>query len=320
MRKILFVVGPTASGKTGFALSLGKRLPVELINADSVQFYKELDIISGKDLPQEARFVKYKEKNGFDIGYYALSFTRIWLLDVVSPCSSFNVSDFVKIAQPLIYSILKRKKLPVVVGGSGLYIKMLLDPEENLDIPPDKKLRESLSIMSRDKLSKLLQENDPERFQKMNASDRKNKRRLIRAIEVSLYKSQNKDYKNSLPGLNGLDVLLLGLKLPIEVLKEKIKKRVEERIKAGALQEARKLFSNYSLLCDQVKNANGYKELFDYLLGKTSIEDAIARWEKAEIENAKKQMVFFKKDKRINWFDSRNEGIFDFVLNWYNEK
>lgn len=322
-RKMLAIVGPTAVGKTTFAQQLSKKIPAEIISADSVQAYKGLDIISGKDLPPDSLFHPTKDiSSHFSIGYYLFDTIPVYLLDLVPPTYEFNVSDYVQVAIPTIEYVHARDKLPILVGGTGYYIKTLIDGSDTLSIPPNEELRMRFDNLEVEELARLLSEKDKSRFDIMNNSDRKNKRRLIRAFEVIVYKEEN-PVDISSPKLNNYEVFLVGLTASSDILRKKISQRVDERLKQGALGEARELFQQYSELSEQVKRADGYHALFKFLLGKIDLETAIENWKTEDYHHAKKQLTWFQKDKRIHWFDIEDpkfeEATFSEISKWLEE-
>lgn len=286
--KTVFIVGPTAVGKTDLAFTLAKKFDGALISADSVQVYKGLDIVSGKDLPKTAI------KNGNNAGFYIDRGIPIFLLDVVEPTSSFSLHDFYKFATRYKQLILEQGKLPIVVGGTGLYVQTLLDGF-NKSTMPDLSLRKKLEKLSVSELQQLLPD---DKLQKLNDSDRNNPRRLIRAIEIESSKQQVASSKR-----NSYESLVIGLTCDREVLKQRIDARVDTRLKQGALDEVSSLFKNYKILSDQVKNANGYKQLFSFLKNEISLDEAIYRWKISEYHHAKNQMTWFRKYGMVEWFD-----------------
>lgn len=202
VNKILIITGPTAVGKTSLGAVLAEKFSGEIISADSRQVYKYLDIGTGKD------------RTVFQ-----------WGLDLVLPDVTFNVSDFTTYATGVIKDIWQRHKLPIVVGGSGQYIKELIDPSETLHIPPNRELRQKLDRLTVGELQTRLQKTDPAKWQQMNGSDRNNPRRLVRAIEV-------KGQKNTQSPL-AADVLIIGLRVSQNELFKKIDARVTQRIQMG---------------------------------------------------------------------------------------
>lgn len=286
MKKAVVIVGPTAVGKTSFAVKLAKKFNGAIISADSIQVFKSLDIISGKDK---------SELEGLE--YY--------LIDIVSFEKPFSVSQFEKKASKILNFL---NKTPIIVGGTGLYVKSIIDGLGTTDIKPDIELRQELEAFSLEELQERLKSLDIKIFENMNESDRKNKRRLIRKIEILIT-----NHQPLITHKKDMRFLQIGLELPREALKKNIDKRVDERIKNGAIDEAKKLFENYAKLTQQIKDANGYKQLFEYFQGKVSLEKAIDKWKISEYHHAKNQMTWFKKDKRILWFEAGKKGNFEAI-------
>jgi len=285
MKKIVCIVGPTAVGKTALAFELANLLNGTLVSADSVQVFRGLDIISGKDLP---------EGYTYNAGYYSHNGSpSICLLDVVECTSLFSVSDYLNVSSVFINQILTEGKLPIVVGGTGLYIKSLIDGLD-VEVEPDIELRAQLEKLTLEELSSLLPE---ERLRSFNNSDIKNKRRLIRAIEI-LKSNKVEANKYNLQ----VESLVIGLNCPREILKERIDMRVDLRINDGAIEEATRLFQRYEDLAPQIKDANGYKQLFQYLSGEVDLSEAIYRWKISEYRHAKNQMTWFEKYGNVEWF------------------
>lgn len=280
MKKAIFIVGPTAVGKTALAVKLHKKIPSILISADSIQVYRGADIISGKDHSND---------------------TLIELIDILPPKKSFSVAEFVDKVRKI---VAKSNKIPVIVGGTGLYTKALFENIETINVRPNKILRKKLSKFSVKDLQKELKKLDLKKFESMNDSDINNPRRLARAIEIVSSSSKN---QKSEPVFNEKETLIIGLKTTTENLKKRIKKRVDERIKIGALEEAKKLFANYKKLSPQLKVANGYKQMFEFLQNKITWEEAVERWGIADLRHAKAQMTYFKK-MNVEWFDAGKKG------------
>lgn len=289
MRKAVVIVGPTAVGKTSLAVKLAKQINGAIISADSIQVFKSLDIISGKD-KGELEGLKY------------------YLIDIISPEKPFSVSQFEGKASKILNFL---NRTPIIVGGTGLYVKSIIDGLGTSDIKPDLELRQELEAFSLDDLQDKLRSLDKKIFEIMNESDRKNKRRIIRKIEI--INSRIMNHESRIKKENEFKFLQIGLELPREELKKRIDGRVEERLKMGALKEAESLFKTYNNLAQQVKDANGYKQLFEYFKGRLSLENAIDKWKFSEYRHAKNQMTWFKKDKRILWFDASEKGTFEAI-------
>lgn len=308
MRKLICIVGPTASGKTAQALRVAKKFNGYLLSADSTQVYRQLDIISGKDIPVGSPFLKEKNtfsKKTYTIGFYLLEDTPIYLLDLVPPMYNFSVHDYIKVFQDVILSKKNDHRIPILVGGSGFYVNSVLYGIDTVNVPRDKKLRIGLENATIEDLQGILNKLDKERFKSMNNSDKNNPVRLIRSIEISNWKKNNlvKGYK----GLEGYEVIIVGLMASRNTIKERINERVEKRIKEGAFVEAERLFKDCKTLSNSVKTSNGYRQLFEFFAGKIGREEAIDEWKKAEYLNAKKQMTWFGKNKNIHWFDIDQE-------------
>ncbi len=297
MIKAIFILGPTAVGKTSLAVELSKKIRSQLISADSVQVFCNADIISGKDHPKDA---------------------LIELIDVVSPYGSYSVADYKKDAERVIKKAVKEKKIPIIVGGTGLYSESLISNIDTLFIPRNLALRKELDKLSKEELQIKLKRLNSKKYESMNNSDVNNKRRLVRAIEVE----SSDGNINSAPVFKREEVLLLGLRMSMDELRLIVAKRVKARIKMGAISEAKKLYSFYESLSSQIKNANGYRELFSYLSDNTSLDLACEKWITVEYQHAKKQMTWFSRDKSIHWFDVSKKGFerdaFSLVLSSLN--
>ena len=295
MRKLLIICGPTATGKTALAEKLAKKFNGEIVSADSRLVYKGLDIITGKDVPKDI---------------------PIHLIDIVEPDYIFNVGEYFNLALRVINKINASGKLPILVGGTGLYIRSIIRPLNKINIPPNEKLRKELEKLSREDLIEKLKNINPQKWQSMNNSDKQNPRRLIRAVEIFL--SRQKREKTDYPEF---DYLIIGLSAKKETLKKIIDQRVEERIRKGAADEAKNVLKKYNNPKLPAISSTGLRQLKEYFKGKESWEIAVNKWKLAEYQYAKRQLTWFKKEKDINWFDVENAN-FNFriealVLKWY---
>lgn len=232
----------------------------------------------------------------------------VWGYDLVNPDEEFSVAQYVTFARKVISDIHARGKLPILVGGTGLYIKGVVDGIDTVGIPPDEKLRKRLVGMGVYELQKKLLEIDGRKFKTMSLSDRANPRRLVRAIEIAKYNKANKPVNQS-PN-NYYDVLFVGLKLSEDELRERIIGRVAERIKQGFEKEV-EFLKEKGFFIYAPSRTLGYKDWPD-----------IEKWKREEFRYAKRQITWFKKEKRIKWFGASEENFVEkiekLVKKWHN--
>ena len=319
MNKLLYIVGPTATGKTSLAISISKIIDSQILSADSRQVYKFMDIGTGKDIPKG--FFKHQESiNNNEYIVYKNSTTSIWGYDVVNPDQEFSISHFYHHSKNILSKITHDNHLPIVVGGTGLYLKSIETPPTSISIPQDKKLRHKLSKHSLIELQNELKKINIDKFKSFNHSDANNPRRLIRAIEISNH-SQNALYKKSSPPK--YDSLWVGLRSKLETIDNKIEARVHQRIHNGFEKEfeslyAKKLIKNHF----QSSSSTGYKQWIEYKNNQISKKEAIDKWIRAEKQYARRQITWFNKQKNIKWFDidSNNypKSVVETVKVWYS--
>lgn len=276
--KIITVVGPTSSGKSDVAVLIAKKIGGEIISADSRQVYKGMNIGTGK--------VTKKEMSG--VPHY--------LLDVASPKKVFTVADFQKLANKAIEKILAKGKIPVLCGGTGFYIRAIIDDLEIPDVPPNKKLRKELAGKTADELFAILKKLDKRRAGEI---DRHNPVRLIRAIEIAktlgrVPPLQNKETK--------YELLEIGLNPGQKVLNERIKTRLLKRIKAGMFGEIKKLHKAGVPWSRMEDMGLEYRYVSRCLQGLIKKDEMITELNKEIEKYAKRQMTWFRKDKRVKWF------------------
>ncbi len=301
MNKLLVICGPTAVGKTKLGARLAKKFKGELISADSRQVYREMDIGTGKDHPRT---------------------TKIHLINLVRPNQEFSLSLYYRLAWEEIKILWKKKKLPILVGGTGFYIKGVVDGVATKEIPRNLKLRTKLNDWPAERLFNYLAQIDFERAGLMNQSDRKNPRRLIRAIEVAIFQKENPSWK---PAKHlGSDHLLVGLTAPLKAIDKRIKERVQQRLAQGLESEIKMLFDQgYTWTNSALGDTLGYQEWKPFFKGRASRRAVIERWITDERQYARKQITWFKKDKRVNWFDISKKGweneVEDLVKEWYHK-
>ena len=298
MNKLLVVCGPTATGKTDLALKLAKLLDGVLVSADSRQVYKHMDIGTGKDLERVGRIYGY---------------------DIALPRQEYSVAQYLEYTKKIVKKIWSSNKLPILVGGTGLYIKAVVDGIETANIPRNKLLRQSLEAKGVSELYDILASDDPVRAANMNSSDRKNPRRLIRAIEIAIGTMDSKKVR-SIKGL-AADTLFIGLTAPKDFLNKRIFLRVEKRIDQGIEREIEFLLKHGVTWDMQSMNSLGYKQFKEHFEEGKSIDEVISEWIREEGKYAKRQMTWFKKDKRVKWFDVSDSKYLKKVealtQNWY---
>ncbi len=294
--KILVILGQTATGKSGVAVGLAKKFDGEIISADSRQIYKGLDIATGK--------VTKKEMGG--IPHH--------MLDVATPQKTFSVAEWQKETQKIIKEIYGRGKLPIICGGTGFYIKSIVENVVLPEVPPDKKLRKKLENKTADELVKILKKLDPKIIKTI---DRKNPARLIRAIEIAQKLGAVPIIKTEKPKY---EILQIGLKLPDKILRQKIHDRVISRTKKGMFAEAQRLRKSglslkrmrslgleYRLLADFLENNPGSRAKL--ATGqKISRADFANQLETADWQYARRQWQWFKRDKNIKWISPVETG------------
>ena len=282
--KLIVILGPTAVGKTTLSIRLAKKFGGEIISADSRQVYKEMDIGTAKPIKKEMRGIPH------------------YLLDVVNPKRRFTVTQYRKLALKAINKIHKKNKVPFLVGGTGFYIQAVVDGIVIPEVPPDWKLRKKLAKKSVKELYRLLKKLDPKRAKTI---EKENPRRLIRAIEIVL--KTKKPVPLLKKSLRPYPVLMIGIKKSPQELKKRIKKRFLTWLKRGLIMEVINLRKS-GLSWKRIEDFGiHYRVIAEYLQNKIEEKEMIENSIK-EIENyAKRQMTWFKRDKRIQWLENCNQ-------------
>lgn len=319
MNKLLIICGLTATGKTELGIKLAKKLGGEIVSADSRQVYKGMDVGTGKEVASiKYKVLSIKIKNQ-KLRVYKLNQVPIWLWDVMRPGEEFSAAQYCDLAWGVTEDIWRRGKLPILVGGTGFYIKAVLDGIESLGIKPDWGLRKILGDKDIKILGEELKKINPERWEGMNESDRRNPRRLIRAIEIATSgKQQNTLY----PKPYTLNPLFIGLTAPYQYLYRRIDERVEERVKRGAVEEVENLLKKGYGWNLPSMSGMGYREFKPFFEKTATLEEVIQRWKFDEHGYARRQMSWFRKDPRIRWFDITEpewkSRVEELVRKWYN--
>ena len=277
--KIIIVLGQTSTGKSDFAVEIAKEIDAEIISADSRQVYKGMNLGTGKITKKEMKKIPHH------------------LLDVSSSSKVFSVSQYQKLASKKIKEINKKGKIPIICGGTGFYIDAIADGTIFPEVKPNQKLRKELDKKDAVELFKILKKLDPTRAENI---DKNNKVRLIRAIEIA--KELGSVPKLKLNENKNFEILKIGLAMPPEILKEKIKIRLLARIKKGMIKEVENLHNKEKVSWKRMSDLGlEYRYVALYLQGQMTKEEMI---EKLNIEIwhfAKRQVTWFKRDKSILW-------------------
>ncbi len=280
LSKIYVIVGPTASGKTGYSIKLAKKVRGEIISADSRQVYKGLNIGSGKVTKKEMAGVPHH------------------LLDVVSPKKVFTVSDFKKLTDQKIKEIIARGNTPIIVGGTGFYIQAVVDNLVLPEVGPNKELRAKLGKKTPAQLFAMLKKLDPARAKTI---DSKNPVRLIRAIEIAKKLGKVPLLRQGFKGRATYDFEIIGIKIEQEELNKKIRARLLARLKRGMIAEVKKIHQSGVSWKRLEQLGLEYRYVARYLQGKLGKDEMIEKLNQEIIKYSKRQMTWFKKDKRISW-------------------
>ena len=283
--KLIVILGPTASGKTDLSISLAKKFNGEVVSADSRQVYKGMDIGTGKITKKEMQAIPH------------------YLLDVVFPKRRFTVVQYQKLALKAIKKIQKKNNLPILVGGTGFYIQAVVDGIIIPEVKPDWKLRKELEKKSIQELFKMLKKLDKRRAKTIES---KNKRRLIRALEIVIKTKKPVPLLKKKPPQ--FEVLMLGVKKDSDELKEQIRKRLLKRLKQGMLAEVKRLKKSGLSWKRLEEFGLEYKYIALYLQKKITKKEMIDRIQKESEHFAKRQMTWFNRDKRIKWIKDYKEA------------
>lgn len=283
--KIVIIVGPTASGKSGLAIRLAKKLNGEVISADSRQVYKGLDIGTGKVTKKEMAGVPHH------------------LLDVASPKKKFSAGDFIRLGHKAIADISARGKLPIIAGGTGFYIDALMGRIDLPEIAPNPALRKKLAGKSAAHLFAMLKKKDPKRARMMDTdSERNNAVRLIRALEIA----SSPKPKNVARFNLATEALWIGISPSMTVLEKKIRTRLLDRIKMGMVAEARRLKKQGVSYKRMRELGLEYRSLADLLEKKITKEEFIETLYSEIRRYARKQTGYWNRNKEIEWFDPKD--------------
>ena len=304
--KVIVIVGPTASGKTSLSIELAKKINGEIVSCDSMQIYKDMDIGSAKPSKEEMQGIKH------------------YMIDDVIPTQRFSVAEYKKKAELAIEEILKNGKVPIVVGGTGLYANSLIYGIEYSNIEFDEKYRKKLMeiAQSEEGLKSLYEEAkriDKKAMEKISPNDQK---RILRILEIYNATGKTKTEQEEISRKNEVkyDYNVFAINIERPILYERINKRVDMMIEQGLIEEVSKLIEKYPEFPTAMQ-AIGYKEIVQYFDGKITKEEAIEKIKQETRRYAKRQITWFKRIENIKWLNGlektqNNIDIILEVMNW----
>lgn len=327
--RTLVVVGPTSSGKTSLSLRLAQEHQGEIINADARQIYRETNIGTGKP---PGRRGKFEGHNAFLVRVpHQFVAEKLcdpslatcvlppeiphYLMDFLPPEEIMTVAEWRERALKAVKGIARRKHLPIVVGGTGLYLSALVDNFSIPQVPPNPSLRKSFEQQPLSKLAELLSKMDPTAA---SVVDMKNPRRVIRALEICTFTGKSiASLRTKRPPV--IDAFMIGLQWPREVLNKRIDAAIDRMMEEGWPEEVRQLHQRGLSWNAPAMTSIGYREMGMYLRGELILEEAVKRAKIATHQYAKRQETWFKRDKRIHWVKNEEEGM-DLVKAWLSDR
>ena len=288
---VIVICGPTASGKTKLSIELAKEINGEIVSCDSMQIYKDMDIGTAKPTVQEMQGVKH------------------YLIDFVSPDERYSVADYKKDSKKAINEIIKKGKIPIVVGGTGLYIDSLIYEIEYQEIEFDEEYRKLLeSRVEKEGLQAIYEEAkkiDEVAIEKISPNDKK---RILRILEIYHATGKNKTEQEIQSRKKEVeyDYHVYALNWDRQILYERINKRVDIMVENGLVQEVEKIYKKYKKFPTAMQGL-GYKEVVEYLEGKCTKDEMIEKIKMETRRYAKRQMTWFRKNKQTIWLDGQEK-------------
>ena len=288
--KVIVICGPTASGKTSLSISLAKKINGEIVSCDSMQIYKEMDIVSAKPTVEEMQEIKH------------------YLVDFVSPEKRYSVSEYKEDASKAIEEIINKGKTPIIVGGTGLYLNSLIYNiqynEMEVDLNYRRELEKEAEEYGLEVLYNRAKEIDPEAMEKVSANDKK---RITRVLEIYNATGRNKTElekksRKEVP----YNYLIFGINMERSILYDRINKRVDIMLEQGLIEEVKNLINKYSNMPTAMQGL-GYKEVKEFLDGNISKEEMIEKIKMETRRYAKRQITWFKRIENIIWLDGLNK-------------
>ena len=289
--KVIVICGPTASGKTALSIELAKKINGEIVSCDSMQIYKDMDIGTAKPTIEEMQGIKH------------------YMLDFVSPDERYSVADYKKQAKQAIREIIEKGKVPIVVGGTGLYVDSLIYEIEYQDIEFDEKYRKQLEERSKKEGLEVLYNEakkiDPEAIIKISPNDKK---RILRILEIynATGKNKTEQEKESRKNEVEFDYKVYAISWDREKLYDRINQRVDIMIDQGLIEEVQKIYSKYNKFPTAMQGL-GYKEVLEYLEGKYNKQEMIDKIKQETRRYAKRQLTWFIKNKQTIWLDGQEK-------------
>ena len=302
--KAIVICGPTASGKTSLSIELAKKINGEIVSCDSMQIYKDMTIGTAKPTIDEMQGIKH------------------YLIDFISPEERYSVADYKRDATKAMKEIISKGKVPIVVGGTGLYLEALIYNIEYNEIETDLKYREELEKIEEaeglEKLYNLANKIDKKAMEKISHNDKK---RIFRVLEIyhSTGKTKTELEIESRKNKPEFDYLLFGITMDREKLYDRINRRVDIMMDQGLIREVENLLKKYNEFPTAMQGL-GYKEVVEYLKGITTKEEMIEKIKQETRRYAKRQLTWFRKYKNLIWIDGLNDlqNNIDIILEEYS--
>lgn len=287
-RNLILIVGPTAIGKTSISIELAKRINGEIISADSMQIYKKMNIGTAKVRDEETKGINH------------------YMINEVYPDEEFSVCNFQELAYKYISDIYSKNKIPIVVGGTGLYINSLVYNLDFTEAVSNQKLRDKYynmaEVYGNEYIHEMLKEVDKKSYNRIHVNDTK---RIVRALEVyyETGKPMSENYKKFREPNPDFNIVMIGLNMDRKKLYKRINKRVDMMIDEGLITEVKGLMDEgYTEDLTSIKGL-GYKEIIGYINNDYELEEAIEILKRDTRRFAKRQLTWFRRDKRVNWID-----------------
>ena len=292
MQKVVVICGPTASGKTALSIELAKRINGEIVSADSMQIYDEMNIGTAKPDQEEMQGIKH------------------YLIGNIKPTKRYSVSEFKKDAISAIKEIISKEKMPIVVGGTGLYVNSLVYGIDYPEIQTNLEYRKELEKIVEEKGLQYLFEKaveiDKEAMKNISPNDKK---RILRVLEIYKETGKTKTELERESRKNGIpyDYKIFAINMPREILYDRINRRVDIMIEKGLIDEVSSLYEKYGESLLTSMQAIGYKEVVEFLKGNCTKEEMIEKIKMETRRYAKRQLTWFRKIENIQWLDGLND-------------